>query len=234
MIHVITASNSQEYCHELSQFFKLRREIFVEEKGWNLASIDGEERDEYDDDQAIYLLNIGQDGKVVAGQRVRPTTTNSMLSDHFPAAVAIKDRPIADETTWEVTRGFVIPELRRSAHRQSRAAFRVGSLEVALEFGIDRMLGITEIETLPWFFNMGYHVHLIGLPVATGETSSVALEIAVNHQAIAQMREIWALDAPSSYAFSPSTKTPVDLDTLVAHLGRMAGATGPATLRHNH
>lgn len=229
MIHVVTILNAASYRDELAQFFRLRRDIFVEELGWDLATIDGQERDEYDDDQAVYLLNISTSGTVVAGQRVRSTLTNSMLADKFPGAVAIKDRPIADERTWEVTRGFVIPALRGSAHRQSRAAFRIGSLEVANELGIDRLVGIAEVQTLPWFFNMGYHVRLIGLPIPTDDTTSVAFEITVSPQAISHMREVWALDAPSSYALDPAMDVSVDMGSVVAHLIKAAHAPQPAS-----
>ncbi|MGX8249549.1 acyl-homoserine-lactone synthase, partial [Escherichia coli] len=53
MIHIVTRGNSAFYQRELSRFFELRREIFVEERGWHLATTGGEERDEYDDDQAV-------------------------------------------------------------------------------------------------------------------------------------------------------------------------------------
>ena len=94
--------------------FRLRKRIFVDELGWNLPHDGERERDAYDGEHAVYLLDFDE-GRVVAAQRVRPTADRSMLSDPFPAAVITVDRPVNDATTWEMTRGFVVGRFRKEA-----------------------------------------------------------------------------------------------------------------------
>jgi N-acyl-L-homoserine lactone synthetase len=66
MIHVISADNRHVYEDVLDQHFRLRHEIFVEERKWEvLRRPDGREIDAYDNEDAIYLLAL--DGRRVLG-----------------------------------------------------------------------------------------------------------------------------------------------------------------------
>ena len=66
-IHVVTRDNRHLYGNELQQYFRLRHEIFVEERGWkDLYRPDGLEIDRYDNEHAVYLLAIDRE-RVVGG-----------------------------------------------------------------------------------------------------------------------------------------------------------------------
>ncbi|MDG2571023.1 acyl-homoserine-lactone synthase, partial [Vibrio parahaemolyticus] len=80
-IHVIRRDNQHLYEASLEEYFRLRHEVFVRERGWrNLHRLDGREIDAYDNDNAVYLLAIDQD-RVVGGQRLYPTVLPHMLSE---------------------------------------------------------------------------------------------------------------------------------------------------------
>jgi acyl-homoserine lactone synthase len=67
----------------MKEYFHLRQEIFVNERGWrDLNCIDGREIDAYDNENAVYLLAIDQN-RVVGGQRLYPTLLPHMLSGVF-------------------------------------------------------------------------------------------------------------------------------------------------------
>ena len=56
-------------------FHKLRNTVFMEEMGWELNEIDGEEYDEYDCRGAEYVIAIDRiTQEVVGGARLLPTT----------------------------------------------------------------------------------------------------------------------------------------------------------------
>src|SRR5690242_3396659 len=82
-IHVIARENQHIYKYQLEEYFRLRHEVFVEERGWrDLHRPDGREIDVYDNGDAVYLLAIDQD-RVVGGQRLYPTVLPHMLSEVF-------------------------------------------------------------------------------------------------------------------------------------------------------
>src|ERR1041384_1478666 len=98
MIHVITGANRHRYAAELLAHFRLRHEIYVVERNWkDLARADGLERDQFDDVDATYILAI-DDGQVIGGSRLVPTTRPHLLSEVFPYLASVRgpSRPLAD------------------------------------------------------------------------------------------------------------------------------------------
>jgi acyl-homoserine lactone synthase len=78
-VHVITKENEHLYQEQMEEYFHLRQEIFVNERGWrDLNCIGGREIDAYDNENAVYLLAIDQN-RVVGGTEA--------LSDPPPAHV---------------------------------------------------------------------------------------------------------------------------------------------------
>jgi hypothetical protein len=82
-IHVVTGDNGHLYGDELQQYFRLRHDIFVEERGWkDLHRPDGLEIDRYDNEHAVYLLAIDRE-RVVGGQRDQGKANRT---DRLPAS----------------------------------------------------------------------------------------------------------------------------------------------------
>jgi acyl-homoserine lactone synthase len=73
MIHVVTGANRHLYEPELLAHFRLRYEIYVVERNWtNLAHPDGLERDQFDNEDATYIL-ASENGQIIGGSRLVPT-----------------------------------------------------------------------------------------------------------------------------------------------------------------
>src|SRR3954454_6944260 len=110
LVHVVTQDNKALYEDGIRQYYRLRHQIFVEERGWNdLRRPDGLEIDTYDNEHAIYLLAL-DGGRVVGGQRLYPTALSHMISEVFPH-MASRGIPQASHI-FEWTRYFVIKERR--------------------------------------------------------------------------------------------------------------------------
>lgn len=196
MLHFVTHANRMLYTDLLGEMHAWRKRIFVDALKWDLTVRDGGEYDEYDDDRAIYfLLTDDKDGSLLAAQRMRPTDDRSMLADHYAEAVLVKDRPLADEATWEMTRGFARPDRRGlpESERRNGKLFIIAQMEAGLACGIDRVVGFTDVKLVPWFVNGGYQFRILGLPLPYAEGSGIAFEYAVDEAAIARMRDIWAI-----------------------------------------
>ncbi|MBI5163224.1 MAG: GNAT family N-acetyltransferase [Magnetospirillum sp.] len=132
MIDVVTKDNAHLFHDALRSFFALRYTVFVERLGWDLDCLPGDERDQFDNEDAIYLLRRNERGEVVAGARMLRTDRPALLTDVFSFLVD-GDLPRSADV-WEVTRLVV-------DHRKDRlegCGNVVGELLTGLlEFGAD-------------------------------------------------------------------------------------------------
>lgn len=112
MIQVIDRSNAQQYADVLKSFAELRYEVFVKRCGWdNIAGSDGYEQDQFDDENAIYLIRRNLRGQVVGGARLLDTSRRCLLNDTFSHLVT---GPLPeDPAVFEVTRFVVDPRKER-------------------------------------------------------------------------------------------------------------------------
>jgi acyl-homoserine lactone synthase len=101
MIHVITGANRHLFEPELLAHFRLRHEIYVVERNWtNLARPDGLERDQFDNEDATYIL-ASENGQITGGSRLVPTTRPHLLSEVFPYLASVRGLPKpADIYEW--------------------------------------------------------------------------------------------------------------------------------------
>ena len=114
MIHAISAVNRHLYEDVLDQHFRLRHDIFVEERRWEtLRRPDCREIDSYDDEDTVYLLAL-EGRRVIGGHRLYPTTKPSMMSEVFPHLAAVRGYPV-DPLVWEWSRYFVVRDRRDGA-----------------------------------------------------------------------------------------------------------------------
>ena len=119
MIHVITSANRHLYQAELLAHFRLRHEIYVVERNWkDLARPDGLERDQFDNQDALYILAT-DNGQVIGGSRLLPTTRPHLLSEVFPHLEYVRGLPRAVDI-YEWTRMFVIKSRREGRQHTLR------------------------------------------------------------------------------------------------------------------
>lgn len=99
------------------QFLRLRREVFVEELGWNLPVQEGLEFEQYDSMATVVYVMAVEDGAVVGGGRLLRTDHRQpgghytyMIKDAhegrldgMPSPLCFEAPPV-DPGTWELTR----------------------------------------------------------------------------------------------------------------------------------
>lgn len=192
MIHVITASNRHEYEDILEQHFKLRHDIFVEERGWKtLARPDGREIDAYDNDDTVYLLAIDE-RSVVGGHRLYPTTKATMLGDVFPHLADVGGIP-RDPSIWEWSRYFIVKNRRDSSlNLQLMAAVQ----ELCLHEGITCVSAIMETWWLPRFQQAGFNVRPLGLPALVENAWTLAGLIEISADSLEYVKKLGKIEGP--------------------------------------
>jgi acyl-homoserine lactone synthase len=185
MIHAISALNRHLYEDVIEQHFRVRHEIFVDERKWEaLRRPDHRDIDGYDNEDAIYLLAL-EDRRVLGGYRLYPTTKPSMMSEVFPHLAAVRGCP-ADPLIWEWSRFFVVRDRRDGAlNLQLMAAAQ----EFCLDQGIERLCLVMETWWLPRFHDMGFTVTPLGLPALVDGAWTMAITIDVSQDALDGLHE---------------------------------------------
>lgn len=132
-----TTTLSFENIHNHGELFanmlRARRELFIVHNKWNLPEALGMEYDQYDTPASRWVVVHDDDGNVLAGNRLTPTTTRCGiysymirdaqrgLLDTIPAHLLYDEAPQA-EHIWESSRLFVahnVPAgIRRRVHAQ--------------------------------------------------------------------------------------------------------------------
>lgn len=180
MIHAISAANRHLYEDVLEQHFRLRHDIFVEERHWEtLRRLDGREFDSYDNEDTVYLLAL-EGRRVIGGHRLYPTTKPSMMSEVFPHLAAVRGCP-ADPLVWEWSRYFVVRDRRDGKlNLELMAAVQ----EFCLNQGIAQVSAIMETWWLPRFHEAGFVVTPLGLPGLVEDAWTMAAIIDIRRETV--------------------------------------------------
>lgn len=185
MIHAISAVNRHLYEDVIEQHFRLRHEIFVEERRWEtLRKPDCREIDSYDDADTVYLLAL-EGRRVVGGHRLYPTTKPTMMGEVFPHLASVRGWP-SDPLIWEWSRYFVVRDRRDGTlNLQLMAAVQ----EFCLAQGIAQVSAIMETWWLPRFHEAGFVVTPLGLPALVENAWTMAATIDIRRETLDVLRD---------------------------------------------
>ena len=132
------------YASDLHMFPKLKRGMFRDRAdqfrtrlNWDVTvDENGEERDEYDALNPLYVIWEKPDGSHGGSMRLLPTTGPCMVNDHF---LHLTDGVrIQSPVIWECTRFC----LARDAEPRTAAALMLGGGEVMTGFGVEHYVGV--------------------------------------------------------------------------------------------
>lgn len=230
MLHIVAEDNRALYAREIDEFHRLRKAVFVDELGWTLPVVDGMERDQYDDDRAVYGFSFDADRQLTMACRYRPTDDRSLLTDIFAHALA---PGVADPTgpgVWEITRGICL-ETGGARHNQRRRACQmITPLELCRAAGGTRCIAFAEVRLLPLFVQMGWRVTLLGDPVDFGQGTGIAFEIDASDFAVAKIRRDFDLPEQGYIKLMPDphdTRTVHERADAIALAGALTASLRP-------
>ena len=198
-VHVVGCANRHLYERELDEHHRIRHRIYIEELNWRglTPRADKREYDQFDTAETVYLLGL-ENGRVVGGLRLMPTTGPHLLSDvfsHFASARGVPRCP--DIAEW--TRIFVVPE-----RREEYSGCKVGStlnasvMDYALQEGLSGLSVVMNTFWLPKFLKYGWRVRPLGLPDVHDGEWLVAVLIDVTAEALAAIRTACGLEHRSA------------------------------------
>ena len=129
----LSFANLHNHGELFANMLRARRELFIVHNKWNLPEAMGMEYDQYDTPASRWVVVHDEEGKVLAGNRLTPTTTRCGiysymirdaqrgLLDTIPQNLLYEEPPVVDHI-WESSRLFVshdVPAaIRRRVHAQ--------------------------------------------------------------------------------------------------------------------
>lgn len=168
-------SRLHEHGSAFFDFLKLRKRFFVDILGWDIPHNDHYEMDQYDNPNAWYSLCLSDDGEVIGGTRVMPTTVTwgkhtYMLRDALKGTLdsipgSAMPADICSPYVWEMTRLVIAPELRTAAAR-GRCLQLVGQglYDIAAEHGCAEYMGISSVALVRVLRQLGFPLDRLGEP----------------------------------------------------------------------
>lgn len=157
MLHYIYAHDLQYFPRLRDSMFRDRADQFKRRLGWDVrVNAAGEERDEYDAINPLYLIWQNPDGTHGGSMRYLPTTGDTMVNDHFSYITG--GRRIENPFIWEVTRFCLSP----NSDRQVTAALTVGAGEIMEAFNLRQFVGVFDRSAERVYKMMGFAPDLLG------------------------------------------------------------------------
>jgi acyl-homoserine lactone synthase len=188
-VHVVHKLNRELYLDEIEAMHRHRYEVFAEERGWRaLESADRLDIDEFDTDDATYLIAIDEKGAVVGSGRLIPSWRPNMLRLLFPEYC--QDGVPSGPGIWEWTR-HATPGRRFSKdfNIKVQIVLNLAVLEFAQLRGIESFIGILESSLLPYTVDLGWDSKPMGSAREYGEGVAVAVHSAVKPGHLEQLRQ---------------------------------------------
>lgn len=203
MIHIITSENRHLYGPQLWAMHEERRRQCVDKNGWvDLVVLDGGEVDDYDDHRAIYLLGFNDDMELEVGLRLRPTDDRCMLADKFGYLIAPGETPKKATDVWEATRLFTTEAYRkRKGPGRGERVFEcwAAAFELALRRGVNRFVGMIDMQLYPGILNSPIDTRLVGIPRPYAYGVVAGSEIAVSRELLDRVLEAIGRESPIGY-----------------------------------
>jgi N-acyl-L-homoserine lactone synthetase len=195
MIRIVTKDNAKSHINNLHQMHRIRKTVFKDRLGWDVA-VSGElEIDEYDALGPSYLLSIDTYGSLNGCVRLLPTTGPNMLRDIFPSLVTNAAVP-RGERVWEASR-FAVSENTSAAEAglsQTTYDLLIGVLEFGLSKGIDSIVCVVDARMERILRRAGWQLERLGPAHRIGNTIAMAGRLDVSAQVL---RELEARVSPS-------------------------------------
>jgi N-acyl-L-homoserine lactone synthetase len=162
-----------------------RREVFINQLGWELNITNGMELDEFDGPEAVYVCSQDAEGNVNGVARLLPTTGSYLMEKVFPQLWAGDALP-CDPQIWELSR-FAMVDTDKSAGVSLHQASAVAAstllrkvIQAAKSNGADSLITVSPVGMERLLRVNGFRVRRAGLPSLWQGEALIALNVTSN------------------------------------------------------
>ncbi|MEX0285100.1 MAG: acyl-homoserine-lactone synthase [Paracoccaceae bacterium] len=170
MIRFVTGNELKKMPHLRHSMFQDRASQFSERLKWEVGvNAKGEEIDEYDELNPIYVVVESPDGSHAGSMRFLPTTGRTMVNEHFLCALG--GAKFKSSCVWECTR-FCVSE---SASKTTSAALMAAGGKLMLEQRLKHFIGVFDRQMVRVYRKLGSSPSILGWMRAGKEQVGVGL-----------------------------------------------------------
>ncbi|OYY92077.1 MAG: hypothetical protein B7Y45_00895 [Sphingomonas sp. 28-66-16] len=186
MIEMITGLDRTRRARLFEQMFADRKRVFIDWLGWDLPHRDGLEIDDYDDDEAIYLIVADKEGAHLGSVRLLKTERGHILSDLFPT---LCEGPVpVGPRIREITRMCVSPSCPAEERLRVRQMLATALVRFAHATGLEAYTAVTGVDFMTRVAAVGWRCRPLGLPIDIAGSPTAALMIEIDDSTINEMR----------------------------------------------
>ena len=157
MLHYLSGKDLENHPKLAASMFRDRAKQFQDRLNWGVTvDASGEERDEYDSLQPLYVIWQSANGNHGGSMRFLPTTGRTMAREKFGHLNGSED--ICSPFIWECTRFCLAP----SAGKHVAAALMLGGSELMRAFAVSHFLGIFDDRMVRVYKMLGASPDILG------------------------------------------------------------------------
>ena len=199
MLQLIGCSSYADCAEAITEMFRLRYRVFKKRLDWDVAVMDGMERDRFDDLDPVYLLQRDRDGCVCGCVRLLPTTGPTMLRETFPGLLHGGPMP-RDVRVWETSRFALDAPLGSAVGAGGTALLTYELFAGVVEFGLANNLShivtVTDARLERLLRRASWPLQRFGDTVQIGDTRAVAGLLDISWDVLARLRSRGGLKGP--------------------------------------
>jgi acyl-homoserine lactone synthase len=163
MIIVLSGRERREQNQYFDRLFRLRHDIFIKRRGWSLPSINGCEIDQYDDEDAVYFIEVDEHDDIRGTIRITPSIKSSLLADYFPH-LNESGGSLRAPDIYECTRYIAMSSLKtRQENRAAKSRIITSMLEWSLKRKLTFLQTVIETSTLTSYLELTSQTIPLGL-----------------------------------------------------------------------
>ena len=198
MIVLINGSEKERYPHLIASMHRLRADTFHKRLGWDVSVINGQEIDEFDQVNPLYLVAVDPTGTRVNGTvRLLPTTGPNMLRDVFPSLLPEKEI-VESATIWECSRFAIDPSAETRKDNliisETTGELVAAACEVGLQAGLTEYVGVFDARFIRILRAAGVPPLIIGKPQQIGVCMTYVGLFEVSEQVLMRIRKASGLN----------------------------------------
>jgi N-acyl-L-homoserine lactone synthetase len=163
---------------ELETMHRHRKTIFIDRLKWPLPAMGDLEYDQFDHDEAYYLIAFDEAGRQLGSTRMIPTTAPYLLGDVFPHLCA--EGAPRSEKVWEFTRMYAAPDIADKSEVLSIfGLLSCAVMEMGLIMGAEKLVVLITTLLLQETIAGGWDIRPMGNIQGSGKSAIIALSTEV-------------------------------------------------------
>ncbi len=193
MYFLVQAHEYYKHADLLDQSFRLRKKVFADRLGWDVAVSGPIERDRYDDLHPAYLLWCDETGRHLYGSvRLMPTTGPTLLYDvfrqTFPHSCDLSAPGIWEGTRMCIDNEAIARDCQELRPDRAFALLLLAVCEVAVDSGIHTMISNYEPHMRRTYIQAGAELDELGRADGYGRRPVCCGAFEVSARVLAAMR----------------------------------------------